>query len=394
MDANKKIEEIKEIVNEEVKKNKEVKLDVRGINSIIKLTRKLLQIGLYMAIILIIYFGIVLGKEAGLFELIVNVLGIISPLFIGLVIAWLFNPLVNKLKNRGINRTLSAVLVYVVILGVITLALFALVPTLYTQVQDFAKVIPTIFDKFQNYIDGVFQKLDTIQNFDAWAIRDGLFEQIEGVGTGIASSLPNMLISIISSFASGMGSIIVGLIIGFFLLVSFESTDSFIDFLPKKIQTATRELLQKIDDALRSFVTGSILDCTFIFIISSIGLYFAGLKAPLLFGLFCGITNIIPYAGPYIGGIPAVLVGFSQGITTGILTLIVLCVIQFLEGNFLQPVILSKTTKLHPVTIILGLLIFGNLWGILGMIISTPLLAASKAIILFFDEKYDILDFN
>ena len=347
-----------------------------------------------MAIILIIYFGIVLGIEAGLFDLIVNVLGIISPLFIGLVIAWLFNPLVNKLKNRGINRTLSAVLVYVVILGVITLALFALVPTLYTQIQDFAKVIPTIFDKFQNYIDGVFQKLDTIQNFDAWAIRDGLFEQIEGVGTGIASSLPNMLISIISSFASGMGSIIVGLIIGFFLLVSFESTDSFIDFLPKKIQTATRELLQKIDDALRSFVTGSILDCTFIFIISSIGLYFAGLKAPLLFGLFCGITNIIPYAGPYIGGIPAVLVGFSQGITTGILTLIVLCVIQFLEGNFLQPVILSKTTKLHPVTIILGLLIFGNLWGILGMIISTPLLAASKAIILFFDEKYDILDFN
>ena len=394
MDANKKIEEIKEIVNEEVKKNKEVKLDVRGINSIIKLTKKLLQIGLYMAIILIIYFGIVLGKEAGLFELIVNVLGIISPLFIGLVIAWLFNPLVNKLKNRGLNRTLSAVLVYVVMLGIITLALFALVPTLYTQIQDFAKVVPTIFDKFQNYIDGVFQKLDTIQNFDAWAIRDGLFEQIEGVGTGIASSLPNMLISIISSFASGMGSIIVGLIIGFFLLVSFESTDSFIDFLPKKIQTATRELLQKIDDALRSFVTGSILDCTFIFIISSIGLYFAGLKAPLLFGLFCGITNIIPYAGPYIGGIPAVLVGFSQGITTGILTLIVLCVIQFLEGNFLQPVILSKTTKLHPVTIILGLLIFGNLWGILGMIISTPLLAALKAIILFFDEKYDILDFN
>ena len=394
MDANKKIEEIKEIVNEEVKKNKEVKLDVRGINSIIKLTRKLLQIGLYMAIILIIYFGIVLGKEAGLFELIVNVLGIISPLFIGLVIAWLFNPLVNKLKNRGINRTLSAVLVYVVILGVITLALFALVPTLYTQVQDFAKVIPSVFDKFQNYIDGIFQKLDTIQNFDAWAIRDGLFEQIEGVGTGIASSLPNMLIGIISSFASGMGSIIVGLIIGFFLLVSFESTDSFIEFLPKKIQTPTRELLHKIDDALRSFVTGSILDCTFIFIISSIGLYFAGLKAPLLFGLFCGITNIIPYAGPYIGGIPAVLVGFSQGITTGILTLIVLCVIQFLEGNFLQPVILSKTTKLHPVTIILGLLIFGNLWGILGMIISTPLLAASKAIILFFDEKYDILDFN
>ena len=115
-----------------------------------------------------------------------------------------------------------------------------------------------------------------------------------------------------------------------------------------------------------------------------------GLRAPLLFGLFCGITNVIPYAGPYIGGAPAVIVGFSRGPVVGVLTLISIIIIQFLEGNFLQPVIMSKTTKLHPVTIIVGLLIFGHFFGIVGMVISTPLIAVLKSITVFFLEKFNI----
>jgi predicted PurR-regulated permease PerM len=181
-------------------------------------------------------------------------------------------------------------------------------------------------------------------------------------------------------------NIFYSLIFGFYFLSS-KNNRGYFNFVPIKLRN-------KINKDLRLYIKSILLDTLFIFILLWIIFSIIGLNNSIIFALFCSITNIIPYIGPYIGGIPAVLVGFSQGITTGILTLIVLCVIQFLEGNFLQPVILSKTTKLHPVTIILGLLIFGNLWGILGMIISTPLLAALKAIILFFDEKYDILDFN
>lgn len=390
----KKVEGIKIENKVEGKTNTEVKLDIKSINTIIKLTKKLLKISLYIAVILGIYTFIVLGKESGLFAMILKLLQIIAPLFIGIVIAWLFNPLVKWFTKKGIRRGLAAVIIYIVFIGSIILFMGALMPTLYTQVQEFAKVIPDIFDEVQDWGSNVFQSLDGIANFDASAAQENLFNQIEQFGSSLSSTLPKLLLSIMSSLLSGIGTILVGLVIGFFLLVSFDNTDSIIDFLPKKIQKTTRELLQEIDMALRAFVTGSILDCLFIFVISSIGLYFVGLKAPLLFGLFCGITNIIPYAGPYIGGIPAVIVGFSQGITTGILTLIVIGVIQLLEGNFLQPVILSKTTKLHPVSIILGLLVFGYFWGIFGMVIATPLIASFKAILLFFDEKYDILNFN
>lgn len=379
--------------NETPESNNE-KLDVKEINVIIRLLKKMLKIIFVLAIILGIYVVIVLGKELGIFKVILTLLKVISPLFIGIVIAWLFNPLVKWLEKKKFKRSLATILIYAVFIGLLALVIGTLIPTLYEQIQDFVQIIPNIFDKIQEWINTVFKSLDGTSGLDMNSIKDGLFTKLETIGSDMASTLPETLISTISSLFSGIGNILVGLIIGFFLLISFDNSDSFIEFLPKKIQKVTREVLERIDGALRTFVTGSVLDCSFIFIITSIGLYFVGLKAPLLFGLFCGITNIIPYAGPYIGGIPAVIVGFSQGITTGILTLIVICVIQFLEGNFLQPVILSKTTKLHPVTIIIGLLVFGYFWGIVGMVISTPLIAAVKAVLLYFDEKYDILSFK
>ena len=375
-------------------KNAKEKLDIKGINNIISLVKKLLRIGLYMAVILTIYGLIILCKEAGVFKFLLTLVKIITPLFIGIVIAWLFNPLVKWLESKKIKRIFAVLIVYAVFIGIIVLILATMLPTLYNQLHDFSLIIPSVVDSVQKKINGVFSSLGNLSYVNVDSIKTTMFTKIEALGTEISSNLPTTIINTLTSFLSGVGTILVGLIIGFFFLISFDSSDSLITFLPKKIQNSTKELLGNINGALKSFVVGSVLDCTFIFIISSIGLYFAGLKAPLLFGLFCGITNIIPYAGPYIGAIPAVIVGFAQGVPVGIATVIVLCVIQFLEGNFLQPVILSKTTKLHPVTIIIGLLIFGHFWGIFGMIIATPLIAALKVIVLYFNEKYGILSFK
>ena len=104
--------------------------------------------------------------------------------------------------------------------------------------------------------------------------------------------------------------------------------------------------------------------------------------------------NIIPYAGPYIGGAPAVIVGFSQGTGIGFAVLIAIIIIQTVEGNLLQTLIISKTTKLNPVTIIIGLLIFGHFFGIIGMLLSTPIIGVCKVMLKYFDEKYDLLNFN
>lgn len=370
------------------------KLDYTELNQAIVIGKKVLHIMYVVALIGSLYIFIVVGKETGLFKILLTILKIISPLFIGMLIAWILNPLVTWFQKQGLKRILATLLVYFVIFGSSTLLLMTLIPTFYSQIVELTTSFQSTLDSIKSWADSLFENLNKINGINAMEIKESIFDEITILFSKYVESIPEIAITAVSSVISGLGTFLVSIVMAFFFLVGFENMGSLVGFLPKKTQDTTKELLIEVDVASRSFLVGSIIDCIFIFIISSIGMYFVGLKAPLMFGLFCGITNIIPYIGPYIGGAPAVLVAFTQSTTTGFLTLLVIGVIQMLEGNILQPMILSKTTKLHPVSIMLGLLVFGYYFGIAGMILSTPLMAAVKAIVLYFDKKYDILNFN
>ncbi len=370
-------------------------IDYNNLNKVIDIAQKILKIVYILLVILAIYIVIILFKELNLKSTILILLRTITPLFIGIIIAWLFDPFVKWLKKKGIRRGYGTLITYILLIGGLVLVVGTIIPVLSNQINDFVKTIPAVFHTVQSWIDQIFHQLNNIGNFDALAVKAEMFKKIEEIGNNLTNSLPEMTVNFVSSFFSGASSLVVGLIIGFYLLMSFDNaSDMLVTLLPQKIQNDTRDLFNDVNTSLRRFVQGAIIDCLLIFIVSSLGLWLIGLKAPLLFGLFCGITNIIPFAGPYIGGAPAVIVGFSQGPMTGVLTLLVIGVIQFIEGNFLQPIIMSKTTKLHPVTIILGLLVFGYFFGIIGMAISTPVITVFKSIFMFFDEKYGILNYN
>lgn len=376
------------------KKENNEGIDNKKVNELVVASKKFVHLAYVLLVILACYALTILLKEWKFLTFFETILSILSPLFIGLLIAWLFDPAVRFFKRKGCKRGLGTALVYFIFLGIISIILGMIVPMLSEQINDFAKTIPQIFDSIKGWINQVFDNLEMIEGFDAISVKNEIFTNIENFGTNLTKSLPTMLVNILTSLFSGLGNILIGLIIGFYLLISFDNIDDLFEFLPKKIQKDTKNLIDEVNTSFRRFVQGAIVDSTLIFIVSSIALAFVGLKAPLLFGIFCGLTNVIPYAGPYIGGAPAVIVGFSQSPTTGILTLVVIAVIQFIEGNFFQPLIMAKTTKLHPVTIMLGLLLFGHYLGIVGMIISTPIIAACKAVFLYFDEKYDLLNFN
>lgn len=378
------------------KKDKDkVEVDIPKLNDVITISHKILKIFYILLVIVGIYTLTILFKELHLKQTLTIILKTISPLFIGMFIAWLFDPFVKWLKNKGIRRGVGTAITYLLFIGLLVILIGSIIPVLSSQINDFVKTMPSIFDSVQTWMNGIFENLNHIEGFDAMEVKNQIFSKIQEFGTGLTNSLPETMMNFVSTFFSGAGSFVVGLIIGFYLLMSFDNaSDLIITLLPKRMQKDTRGLVNDVNTSLRRFVQGALIDCTLIFVVTSLGLWLAGLKAPLLFGLFCGITNIIPFAGPYIGGAPAVIVGFSQSPLTGIFTLLVIVIIQFFEGNFLQPLIMSKTTKLHPVTIIIGLLVFGYFFGILGMAISTPIIASLKAIFMFFDEKYGILNYN
>lgn len=377
------------------KKNNEQNIDYRSLNDVIGLFKKILKIAYIFIVIIAIYTLTILFKEWHIKETILVVLKIISPLFIGFFLAWLFEPIVKFLERKKIRRGLATLITYLLFIAVIALLLGSIIPILSSQINDFVKIIPSVSTTVENWMNGVFVKLDNIVDFDVEGLQESIFSNFRNFGNELTKSLPEMTVKIFTGFISGMGTILVGIVVGFYLSIGFKNaSDSIITLLPKNMQDDARDLSNEVNTTCRQFVKGALFDSTLIFVVSSIAFSLCGLKAPLLFGLFCGITNIIPYAGPYIGGAPAVIVGFSQSPSIGIFTLISIVVIQMIEGNFLQALIMSKSTKLHPVTIMIGLLVFGHFFGIIGMVISTPLIGACKTIIMFFNEKYQFIKLN
>ena len=172
------------------------------------------------------------------------------------------------------------------------------------------------------------------------------------------------------------------------MLFDFDKLNrNILGVMPKNWRGNAQELMVRVNNSLRGYVQGVLIIMFLVFITQSIGLTLAGLKAPLVFALFCAITDVIPYFGPYIGAIPAVIVGFTMSPVVGVFCIVSIVVVQLLENNFYQPLIMGHTMKLHPVTIMIGLLIFQHFFGIIGMIIATPVIASLKVIITFINEK-------
>ena len=196
-------------------------------------------------------------------------------------------------------------------------------------------------------------------------------------------TIPITLINILK----GASSILLGVIISFYLLIA---DTSFIDeSLNKYLKKDTYELLLKTNTILRNYVKGTLLSSFLVFILTSIMFYIFNLNGALLLGFICGITNIIPFIGPYIGAVIPVLIGFTKGSTFGILIMITIFIIQAIEGNIIHPIIMSKSINIHPVTVIISLLVFGYFFGVVGMVIASPLIAILKELYFYLIKKYN-----
>ncbi|MDY5874392.1 MAG: AI-2E family transporter [Bacilli bacterium] len=372
------------------KEKKNGKINVRDVNEVVGLSKKILHLVYIMMIIGIIFLGTLIIKEWGILKLIVTLLKVANPFFIGFVLAWLFNPIVVKLENRGWKRGLACITVYLAFIIILFAFFGMLIPTLYNQLNDLVAALPSIFNQVKLWVTNFLDKFNSSEMFNVAEIESNIFKTMENLAGGLANDLPSKIVSIAGSLVSGIGTIGVSLVVGIYLLFDFNDvTDHLLKYIPKSHKEETKNLVDNIANELRKCVNGTLLVAFMVFVCDSIGFAFAGLKSPILFGLLCGITDLIPYIGPYIGGAAAVIVGFSQNPIIGIITLIVATIVQLIENYVLQPVVMSKTMQLHPVTIIIGLLIFGHFFGIAGMILATPILSLFKVLYRFLANKYD-----
>lgn len=366
------------------------KINYKKVNEVVSLTSKILNLVYIAMIIGIIFIATLLVKEWGILKFVMTILKVATPFFIGFVIAWLFNPLVVKLENRGWNRAVASMVIFLVFILIIFAFFSMLIPTIYTQLNDLIASLPGIFNSLKNWITNFLNNFNSSDMVDVASIEANIFKSMEDLGTNITTNLPSMIMNIVGVVFSGLGTMAISLVVGLYLLFDFNNaTDHLLKYIPKTHKYEIETLINQIGEELRKCVRGTLTVACMVFVCDSLGFALAGLKAPILFGLLCGITDLIPYIGPYIGGAAAVIVGFSQNPMIGIIVLIVAVVVQLVENYVLQPVVMSKTVELHPVTIIIGLLIFGHFFGIIGMILAMPIMSLIKVVYRFFATKYD-----
>lgn len=377
------------------KEPKKDKISYEKVNENLELLNKILKVLFFVLIVGAIMIITYVAKEWKIPAIIKGFLKVLSPFFIGVVIAWLFNPVVTFLTKHKFNRVWATIIVYSVFITLLTVLLVNSVPVITNQINDFINIVPSITKNLTGTLNKIIELFEPVLGKNTTVVKQEIFSAIVEMGKNITVEFPNKIVGIATAIVSGLGSFILGLFIGLYLLFDFDNVGKvFVSILPNSWKEDARNLLNLSNKTLVSYIQGILLTMTLVFIGNAIGFSISGLKAAILFALFCGVTNAIPYIGPYIGAIPAAIVGFTQGIPVGIMVIISAVVVQLLDNVIFTPLVQSKGLKLHPVTIIIALLVFGKLFGIVGMILAVPCIAVIKAILMYFNDKYEIVKIN
>lgn len=378
----------------EDKNEKAKKINVKKVNQMINIGNKILKILFILFIFLLIYVTTMIIIEWNIISVIKTLLTIIMPLFIGWFIAWLLHPFVKKLMKKGISKGFSVTIVYTILIIFILLSGWFVLASLGNQMSELISSIPKIGNQITGWIDNIFVKISNLSLHNLDGMKLAFMDKIEGYVFGLQTNLPDIVMKIVTTIFSGLGQIALSFLLAFYISYDFDKvSNAFKGIFPKKARNEVEYLLDKLNESLYAFVSGTLWLSILLFVVSVIGFSIIGLNASIVISFICVITNLIPYIGPYMGAAIAGVLGFVQGPVVGILTLVFIFFVQMIEGNVLHPIVMSKKLNLSPITIIISLLIFEYFFGIIGMIIATPVVAIMKIIYVFLDEKYNLFGF-
>ncbi len=320
---------------------------------------------------------------------------VLTPLVISFILFYLLNPVVTFFEKRNVKRVWSIVALYALVIGLLAWLIIWLIPILQQQLEDLLQAIPDFFNTVTNFVNNLVGTLSLNQDQQD-IVNEGLsyFENIEADFMDFLTQGFSGVGSVISSVTNAFVIMLMVPIILFFLL---KDGSNFITGFMGKVPPGSRRdiasILRAIDTQVGSYIKGQILIAIVNGTLMFIGFTIIDLSYSGVLAVAGGFLSFIPYLGPTLTFIPAAIVALTDSFWTLGQLAIVWAVIQFIEGNLVEPNILGRRLNVHPVTIILILLIMGELLGLVGMILGVPIYAIIKVFITFmygkFQERYN-----
>ena len=356
---------------------------------------KYFQIGLtaFLVIVASILTGFLLFNISVIWNLIKGLVILLTPFIIGFVFAYLLNPIVEFFKEKLVSKwvkdnnkkkitNLSILITCVLFTGILILLFSFIIPELLKSIEKLAVNLPRYIEEIKNYLllklgdselqTVVLNNYESINEYLNTAINNTIIPKVDG------------WLVVLSTGVIGAVKTVFNIILGFVIAIYFLSDkDNFVGGLkkiiycifPVKAANHIMDNARHTNGIFGNFIIGKLLDSLIIGIITFLFLAIFGYPYSLLIGVLVGVTNIIPYFGPWFGAIPSILLILMDNPTKALIFTLFIIVLQQIDGNIIGPKLCGARIGLKSFWVLASILFFGNLFGVVGMLVGVPIFA-------------------
>ncbi|MEW5784823.1 MAG: AI-2E family transporter [Bacillota bacterium] len=295
---------------------------------------------------------------------------VLTPFLVSLILAYLLAPLVHFMERRHISRVVAIMVLYLLFAIIIFIFCVRGVPLLLDDIQELGERLPEYAENLQDFTQHLqedYRRFNLPPNVRE--IIDNNISDLEGI---LADQLKHAYNFLIDLFGRVLLFLLVPILTYYFLKDEILIKNNLRRLFPRGIRQRLVSLSSDIDKALGAFIRGALVVSLLVGVISYFGLLLLDVSFPLVMAMIIGITNMIPYIGPIIGAVPALLVALLDSPLLFFKVLLLIFIVQQVESHLVGPYIIGKSISLHPMLVILVLLLGGKLFGFTGLILAVP----------------------
>ena len=309
---------------------------------------------------------------------------VLFPYILGLVLAYVLYPLVRRidhympavLKQRRLSRPLAIIIVYLMVILLIAGLMAFLVPVVINQVESLWAQREQLVAKGQALLgEWLIRYRATIPEEWRRTIEENLVKAAGAVGQTVQEGIVSTVSAVTSTVSLALGMVVIPFWLFYVLADEGQMANALEATVPDSIEPDVRNVLRITDDILSAYIRGQLLLCVVVGAMATVGFVLAGVDFAVLLGLIVGLCEFIPFVGPILGAVPALIVAVIESPVTALWALLVIVVVQQVENLFLVPRIAGESVKLHPALIMVVLVIGNEALGLWGMIVAVPLTA-------------------
>ncbi|NMA04492.1 MAG: AI-2E family transporter, partial [Clostridiales bacterium] len=338
------------------------------------------QIICFLSLFMLLTLIIIIVRSGGL------VYEILSPFIFAIILAYILDPPVTYIEKKGIKRLWAIFITYLVIGLAISVLSVTLFPRLMFEIKKLLNDLPQIGNSCYNYIHRIYEKYNrNIQNlpdeFDGIkkAFKPDILN-VNRVEKFIIQGISTLTDFLLSMFSGIINIILIPILAFYFLKDAGKFKNILVSTVPRFCRQEVIGTANGINEVLSGFIRGQLVVALFVSVLTIVSLLILKVEFAVTVGMVVGVTNVIPYFGPIVGIIFAIIFSSPGGVKKVLWVTLVLLIIHQIEGGIISPKIMGQNVGIHPVVIILSLIVAGKFFGVFGLLITVPVIGITRVI--------------